>query len=105
VNKQLIQYYNDAKFFYDDIYKTCKKIINSGSKNIDREINRWMRRAINYLDENMIWAWNDNNISNMMVEILIRKKEEIKIGRKLTGRHGTYNAMPVKNFVNWRELA
>jgi hypothetical protein len=46
MNKQLIQYYNDAKFFYSQVYRTCKKIINSGSKSIDREINHWMRKAM-----------------------------------------------------------
>lgn len=88
VNKQLIQYYNDAKWFYTKVYKACNKIIKSGSKNIDREIHRWKRKAMNYLDEQAVWAFNDNTFSNLMVEILIRKKENIKIGRKIVGRHG-----------------
>ena len=88
VNKQLIQYYNDARWFYTDVYKTCKKIIKSGSKNIDKEIHRWMRKAMNYLDTQALWAFNDNIFSNLMVEILLRKKEPIKVGRKIVGRHG-----------------
>ena len=88
VNKQLIQYYNDAKWFYTEVYKTCKKITKSGSKNIDPEINHWMRLAMNYLDTQAVWAFNDNVFPNIMVEILIRKKEPIKIGRKIVGRHG-----------------
>lgn len=88
VNKQLIEYYNDCRWFYTNVYKTCKKIINSGSENIDPEIHRWMRLAMNYLDTQSIWAWNDNVFSNMMIEILIRDKEPINIGRKLTGRAG-----------------
>ena len=31
------------------------------------------------------WAFNDNNFSNLMVEILIRKKDPIKVGRKIVG--------------------
>lgn len=89
VNKQLLQYYIDCKWFYTEVYKTCKKIVNSGSKNIDSEIHRWMRLAINYLDTNSQWAFNNDNVfSDIMIEILIRKKEEIKIGRKIVGRHG-----------------
>ncbi len=88
VNYQLMEYYNDCRWFYTKIYKICKKIINSGSTNIDDEIHRWMRLAMNYLDTKSIWAWNDNTFSNMMVEVLIRDKEPITIGRKITGRAG-----------------
>ena len=88
VNKQLIEYYNDARWFYTEVYKQCKKIINSGSPNVDKEIHRWMRKSMDYLDTQAIWAFNDNTFSNLMVEILIRKKEPIKIGRKIVGRSG-----------------
>lgn len=89
VNKQLVQYYIDCKWFYTNVYKACKKIVNSGSENIDPEIHRWMRLAINYLDTDSQWSFNnDNVISEMMIEILLRKKEEIKIGRKIVGRAG-----------------
>lgn len=85
VNKQLVSYYTDAKWFYTRVYKACKKIIDSGSKNIDNEINRWKRIAMNHLDDKAKWAYNDNIFSNMMVEILLRKKDPIKIGRKIVG--------------------
>lgn len=100
VNRQIIEYYNDAKWFYTKVYKTCKKIINSGSKNVDDEIHRWMRLAMNYLDTQSVWAWNDNTFSNLMIEILIREKEEVRIGRKLTGRAGTFMRRPRINCVN-----
>lgn len=88
VNRQIVEYYNDAKWFYTRVYKTCKKIIKSGSKNVDKEINRWMRKAMNYLDTKAVWAYNDNIFSDIMVEIVMRKKEQLKIGRKIVGRHG-----------------
>ena len=88
VNKQLLQYYNDAKWFYTKVYKTCKAIVKSGSTKIDKEIHRWMRLAMNYLDTNAVWAFNDNVFSGMMVEILIRRKECMNIGRKIVGRSG-----------------
>jgi len=86
VTKQLIQYYNDARWFYTDVYKVCKKILKSGSKNIDKEINRWKRKAMNYLDTDAQWAFNDSVFSNIMVEILIRSKETVKVGRKIVGK-------------------
>lgn len=88
LNQQLISYYNDGKIFYTKIYKICKKIINSGSKNIDREINHWMRIAMNHLDNDAKWAFNDNVFSNLMIEVQLRKKEHIHIARKLVGRFG-----------------
>lgn len=88
VNKQLVEYYNDAKWFYSEVYRTCRKIIKSGSTNIDQEIHRWMRKAMNYLDTLAKWAFNDNIFSNIVVEILLRKKEPIRVGRKIVGRHG-----------------
>lgn len=87
-NRQIIQYYNDARWFYSEVYKVCKKIQKSGSTKIDREINRWMRKAMNYLDTTAVWAFNDNTFQNIMIEILLRKKEAIKIGRKIVGRAG-----------------
>ena len=85
VNKQFMEYYNDARWYYSEIYKTCKEIINSGSSNIDNNINRWMKKAMNYLDTQSVWAYNDNIFPNIMIEILIRKREPIKIGRKIVG--------------------
>lgn len=84
-NEQLIEYYNDLRWFYTDVYKICKKIVNSGAKYISRDINRWMRKAMDYLDTESIWAFNDNTFSNIMVEILLRRKDPIKIGRKIVG--------------------
>lgn len=88
VNKQILEYYTDAKWFYTKVYRTCKNITKSGCKNIDSEIYRWKRLAMNYLDTKAIWSWNDNVFQGYMIEILTRKKEPVKIGRKLTGRHG-----------------
>ena len=86
VNAQLIQYMNDAKWFYTEVYRVCKDITrNHADAKIDKEINRWMRKAMNHLDTQAQWAFNDNNFSNMMVEILIRKKDPIKVGRKIVG--------------------
>lgn len=88
VNRQVMEYYNDARWFYTEVYKTCKKIINSGSEMIDKEINRWMKKSMDYLDTKAVWAFNDNVFSNIMIEIITRKKEPIKIGRKIVGRSG-----------------
>jgi len=47
VTKQLVQYYNDARWFYTKVYKVCNNIIKSGSKSISSEIYRWKRKAMN----------------------------------------------------------
>lgn len=99
VNRQLIQYYNDLRWFYTDVYKICKKIIKSGSKNIDREIYRWKRLAMNHLDDQAQWLYNDNIFSNMVVEILLRNKEKINIGRKIVGRHGNKHYLNIMAHV------
>ena len=88
INKQLIQYYNDSKFFYSEIYRACRKIINSGAQNVDREINRWLRRSMEYLDEEAKWDFNDNVFSNLMIQLLLRKKTPIVRGWKIAGRAG-----------------
>ena len=46
VNKQLIEYYNDARWFYTEVYKTCKKIVKSGSTNIDKEIKTLLNHQV-----------------------------------------------------------
>ena len=93
-NKILLQYYNDARWFYTKVYRTCKKIINSGSQNVDRNIHHWMRLAMNYLDTEAVWAYNDNVFSNMMVEILVRRKDPINVARKIVGRAGNKSFIP-----------
>ena len=89
INAILLDYYYDAKVFYSEVYRTCKKIIKSEAKNIDPMINRWMKRSMDYLDTSAYWAFNDNIFSNLMVEILIRKKCPLKLGRKISGRSGS----------------
>lgn len=88
VNSQIIRYLNDEKIYYSKIYKICKKIINSGSKNIDPNIKRWMRLAMNFIDDEARWAYNDSTFSNIIIELLIKKSEPISIGRKISGRYG-----------------
>jgi len=87
INKILLDYYHEARVFYSRVYRTCKKIIKS-SEHVDPMINRWMKRSMEYLDTSAYWAFNDNIFSNLMVEILIRKKCPINRGRKITGRSG-----------------
>lgn len=97
VTKQYLSYYTDAKWFYSKVYRTCKEIVKSGSKHIDQNIHRWMRQAMNYLDDQAKWAFNDNIFSNCIIELLLRKREPLKVGRKITGRHGTIAWGPCKN--------
>lgn len=85
INAILLEYYHDARWFYSEVYRTCKAIIKSKAKHIDSSINRWMKRAMDYLDTSAYWAFNDNIFSNLMVEILIRKKTPINLGRKIVG--------------------
>lgn len=85
VTKQYLSYYTDAKWFYSQVYKTCKDIIKRGASHVDQEIHRWMRKSMNYLDTQAKWAFNDNIFSNAIIEITLRKREQLKVGRKITG--------------------
>ena len=91
VNAQVMRYYNDARWFYTKVYKVCREILNraSDSSKVDKEIHHWLRTAMNYLDTQAVWAWNDSVFSNLMVEILVRQKAPANIGRKIVGRAGT----------------
>ena len=88
VNKQLLQYYKDSRWFYTEVYKQCKEIMHSGAKHIDTEIDHWMKKAQDYLDEDAKWSVVDSVFHGFNVEILIRNKEPLNIGRKIVGRHG-----------------
>jgi len=86
VTKQLVQYYNDARWFYTKVYKVCNKITKIATGKVSSEIYRWKRKAMNYLDTDALWSYNDNIFSNsIMVEILLRKREQLNVGRKIVG--------------------
>lgn len=96
INKQIYQYYKDCRWFYTEVYKQCKRIQKSGSKNIDRDINYWMKKAQDYLNDSESWTIHDDIYSNVVINILIRSKEPIRVGRKIVGRHGTNIVVHVK---------
>ena len=85
VNKQIYQYYKDCRWFYTDVYKECKKILNSSSNDIDNNINYWMKKAQDYLNDDESWTIHDDIYSNVFINILIRSKEEARVGRKIVG--------------------
>jgi len=86
VTRQLVQYYNDARWFYTKVYKVCNKITKIATGKVSSEIYRWKRKAMNYLDTDALWSYNDNIFSNsIMVEILLRKREQLNVGRKIVG--------------------
>ena len=87
-NKQVLDYLQESKYFYSKVYRCCKAIMNQNPKNVDREIGHWLRLAINNLDEDAIWAFNDNTFSNIMIEILLVNETFLNLGRKIVGRHG-----------------
>ena len=75
----------ESKYFYSKVYRRCKAIMNQNPKNVDREIGHWLRLAINNLDEDAIWAFNDNTFSNIMIEILLANETFLNLGRKIVG--------------------
>ena len=86
VNHQILRYYTDCKWFYTEVYKVCNEIIKSGATDIDRKIYHWKRLAMNYLDTDELWAFNDNDdFSNLLIELTVRCKEPVKVGRKIVG--------------------
>ena len=74
--------------FYQAIYNTCKKIINSGSK-YSSDIGFYYRKAKDILDPDTKWKEENNSVfSNISIEFLVKRVKPLSKGQKITGRYG-----------------
>ena len=87
-NKQILKYHKMHLNYYERVYKTCKKIMDSGSK-YSRDISFYMKKAKNILDDKYKWREGDNSVfSNMVIEFLVERDSYLSVGQKITGRYG-----------------
>lgn len=81
---QVNHYLHAQIAYYKKILKTCKEIMNSGSKYSD-DIDYLYKRAEDMLDTKKRWKENDSAFSNVMLRIQIRKVCGLNKGQKLSG--------------------
>lgn len=81
---QVNGYLHAQNAYYKKILKTCKDIMNSGSK-YSQDIDYLYKRAKEMLDTKKRWKENDSAFSNVMIRIEIRKVCGLNKGQKLSG--------------------
>lgn len=88
-NSQILDYLDAQNQYYKEIYKTCKKIMKSGS-NYSRDIDYLYKRSKEMLDTEKKWKDKDGDtsFSNIVIKILIKKRVGLDKGQKVTGRFG-----------------
>lgn len=86
-NAQIYKYFKAQNKYYQEIYDTCKEIIESGADH-SGEINYLYGRSRDMIDTKKRWKEGDSAFSDMVIEFSIRKVRDIKRGQKITGRYG-----------------
>ena len=83
-NEQVNNYLRAQNKYYEEIYNTCKEIIESGY-NYTKEIDYLFKRSGEMLDTKKRWKEGDAAFSNMIIEITTRKVRPLSNGQKITG--------------------
>ena len=86
-NAQIDKYFKAQNKYYQEIYDTCKEIIESGAEH-SGDINYLYGRSRDMIDTKKRWKEGDSAFSDMVIEFSIRKIRDIKRGQKITGRYG-----------------
>ena len=86
-NAQIYKYFKAQNKYYQEIYDTCKEIIESGAEH-SGDINYLYGRSRDMIDTKKRWKEGDSAFSDMVIEFSIRKIRDIKRGQKITGRYG-----------------
>lgn len=86
-NAQIYKYFKAQNKYYQEIYDTCKEIIESGAEH-SGDINYLYGRSRDMIDTKKRWKEGDSAFSDMVIEFSIRKVRDIKRGQKITGRYG-----------------
>jgi len=89
---QLLKYYHACVDYYTKIYNVLDPIVNASNKSkvqYTRKL-RWIfEHARNYLDKNVIWMNNNNNIEFAYLEVMTYEKKYATDGYKITDRFGS----------------
>ena len=83
-NEQVNRYLRSQNKYYQEIYDTCKEIIESGYE-YTKEIDYLFKRSKEMLDTTKRWKEGDAAFSNMIIEITTRKIKPLANGQKITG--------------------
>ena len=86
-NSQINKYLRSQNKYYEQIYDTCKEIIESGY-DYTKDIDYLFKRSKEMLDVKKRWKEGDAAFSNMIIEITTRKVKPLANGQKITGRFG-----------------
>ena len=86
-NEQINKYLVSQNKYYQEIYDTCKQIIDSGYE-YTKEIDYLYKRSKEMLDTKKRWKEGDAAFSNVIIEVTTRKVKPLANGQKITGRYG-----------------
>ena len=89
---QLLKYYNACVDYYTKISNVLGPIVNASGRDkvqYTMKLRMFYERARNYLDKNVIWMNNNNNIEFAHLEIFTYEKKYATDGYKITDRYGS----------------
>ena len=87
-NKQFLQYYKNQIRYNEQIVKIVGELKENGA-NLSDDLNFIYKRALDSLNPEKKWRDGDGSIfSNMIVEFIVKKKNNVEIGSKISGRYG-----------------
>nr|DAF63236.1 MAG TPA: bifunctional DNA-directed RNA polymerase subunit beta/beta' [Myoviridae sp. ctXXl13] len=86
-NKDLLKYYNYQNKYWEKIRKTCKEIIESGSK-YTKDIDYLYKQAKDMLNTESKWKEGDTSFNNIVLDIVIMNEVSVELGQKFTPRYG-----------------
>jgi len=84
---QINKYMDSQRKYYKEIYKECKKIIDSGA-NYSQELDYRYARAQKMIDREMKWRNDDSTYGNIEIVVTYRRTVPLAKGSKITGRYG-----------------
>jgi hypothetical protein len=87
-NAQINKYLRSQNAYWQDIYDTCRWIIEESGYDYSKEIEYLYKRSDEMLDPNKRWKEGDSAFSNVSIEITTRKVRPLSKGQKITGRYG-----------------
>lgn len=94
-NTQINKYLESQNKYYQEIYDTCKEIVEfcdfNAGYSYSQEIDYLYKRSGEMLDTKKRWKEGDTSFANMVIEIVIRKEVPLRKGCKLSGKHNCQN--------------
>jgi hypothetical protein len=89
---QLLKYYRACVDYYTKVYNVLDPIVDAPARNktqYTRKLRWFFEQARNYLEKNVIWMNNNNNIEFAYIEIFTYEKKYATDGYKITDRYGS----------------